>query len=248
MIYRTISRLDLLQTKRVYEDPYQPIAPEVLNGVRILTRLLPYVYEAEHLAEWEDAFFWQPRRPSSYPNPKTNGCVYLDGLTGKPVSEERKNSNIGPPLGEQLMDILINYLFFPGFTLPARKDDNGLPELKPVYAVWQSGIGANKGVGMTKENERNAVEVLRLLLVLAGRSIYFPPGECCHSLSSSWSASLYPTGILAEQDVKPLTYLTTQADRAIVLNTICSLLNTVSIQENVAQGHHHNGLSTMITL
>ena len=34
-------------------------------------------------------------------------------------------------------------------------------------------------------------------------------------------------GIAAEKDIKPLTYLTTQSDRAVVLNTICSLLNTV---------------------
>ncbi len=153
-----------------------PIAPEVLNGVRILTRLLPYIYEADHLSQWEDEFFWQPRRPSSYPNPKSNGRVYLDGLNGKPVSEERKNGNIGPPLGEQLIDLLVNYLFFPGFTLPARRDAQNLPELKPIYTVWQSGIGSNKGIGMSKDNEKNAVEVLRLLLVLASRSMYHAPG------------------------------------------------------------------------
>lgn len=37
-------------------------------------------------------------------------------------------------------------------------------------------------------------------------------------------------GLVAERDNKPLTYLTTQSDRAIVLNTICSLLNTVCLQ------------------
>lgn len=34
-------------------------------------------------------------------------------------------------------------------------------------------------------------------------------------------------GVIADVDIKPLTYLTTKADRAVVLNTICSLLNTV---------------------
>lgn len=177
LIYRTISRLDTLQSKRVFDDPHTPIAPEVLNGVRILTRLLPYIYEAEHLADWAEQFFWQPRKPVSYPNARDDGRIYRDGLNEKSIPEERKNSNIGPPLGEQLIDILINYLFFPGFTLPARKDVNGLPDLKPIYTVWQSGIGANKGAAMTKENEKNAVEVLRLLLALASRSMYFAPSK-----------------------------------------------------------------------
>ena len=169
----------MLQTKRVFDDPHTSIAPEVLNGVRILTRLLPYVYEAEHLIDWEDEFFWQPRKPVSYPDTRNGGTLYRDGLSETLVSEEGRSSNIGPPLGEQLIDILINYLFFPGFTLPARQDVNGLPELKPIYTVWESGIGANKGVSMTKENEKNALELLRLLLTLASRSMYLSPGKCC---------------------------------------------------------------------
>lgn len=159
------------------DDPHTPIAPEVVNGIRILTRFLPFIYEAEYLAEWEDKFFWQPRKPVSYPDPKSEDSLCYDGLSGKVISEDRKNVALGPPLGQQLVDILMNYLFFPGFTLPAKKDANGLPELRPVYAVWNSGIGANKGVGMTKENEKNAVEVIRLLLVLASRSMYFPPSQ-----------------------------------------------------------------------
>ena len=148
-----------------------------MNGVRILTRILPYIYEADHLADWEDRFFWQPRKPVSYLDVKTNKSIYRDGLSDKLLQEEEKNKVIGPPLGEQLLDILIDYLFFPGFTLPPRKDASGLPDLKPTYTVWQSGIGANKGASMTKENERNATEVLRLLLALASRSMYFSPSK-----------------------------------------------------------------------
>ena len=177
LIYRTIGRLHALQTKRVFADPNTSIAPEVLNGIRILTRLLPYVYEAEHLHDWEEQFFWTPRKPACYTDPKSNARSYVDALneSGNVFPEERKDEKIGPPLGEQLIDILINYLFFPNFTLPAKRDANGFPELKPTFVVWQSGIGANKGVGMTKENEKNTVEVLRLLLALSSRSMYFAP-------------------------------------------------------------------------
>ena len=180
LIYRTICRLHALQTKRVFSDPNAPITPEILNGVRILTRLLPYIYEAEHLQDWEEKFFWTPRKPVCYTDPKTSERKYFDGLDEeKTLPEEQKDKEIGPPLGEQLVDILINYLFYPNFTLPARRDANGMPELKPVFVVWQSGIGANKGVGMTKDHERNAVEVLRLLLALSSRALYLPPSKCC---------------------------------------------------------------------
>lgn len=162
----------------MHDDPNLPIGPEVLNGVRILTRLLPYIYEAEHLSDWEARFFWLPRKPVEYVDPKSGKSKCFDGLNeARIISEDQGDAVLGPPLGEQLVDILINYLFFPGFTLPAKLDDNNLPELKPTFVVWQSGIGANKGVGMTKENERNAMEVLRLLLALSSRAMYISAGK-----------------------------------------------------------------------
>lgn len=181
LIYRTVGRLQTLQTKRVLEDPNASIAPEVLNSVRILTRLLPYIYEADHLNEWEDRFFWLPRKPVLYVDRRNNRYTYKDGLTAEIVPEEQKDQELGRPLGEQLVDLLIGYLFFPGFTLPAKRDVEGLPDLKPTYVVWQSGIGANKGAGLTKEHERNATEVLRLLLTLASRTMYISPGRSSSS-------------------------------------------------------------------
>ena len=146
--------------------------------MRILTRLLPYIYEADYLHDWEASFFWAPRKPVVYTDPKTDRSKYFDGLDEtKVISEQQEDAVLGPPLGEQLIDILINYLFFPDFTIPARRDANGLPDPKPTYTVWQSGIGANQGVGMTKENERNAMEVLRLLLALSSRALYLAPGK-----------------------------------------------------------------------
>lgn len=162
----------------MYDDPNTSIGPEVLNGVRVLTRLLPHIYEAEHLNDWEARFFWLPRKPVEYVDPKTSKSKYFDGLNeNQSVPDDQADNILAPPLGEQLVDILVNYLFFPGFTLPAKNEASGLPELKPTFIVWQSGIGANKGVGMTKENERNAMEVLRLLLALTSRAMYMSPGE-----------------------------------------------------------------------
>lgn len=177
LIYRTVTCLHALQTRRSDADFATVLAPDVLNCMRILTRLLPYIYEAAHLQDWEDRFFWQPRKPVCYESPVSHGRVYVDGLNAaKTFLEPQKDMVIGPPLGELLVDLLINYLFLPGFTLPAGGASETGP--KPRYVVWQSGIGANKGAGMTKENEKNATEVLRLLLVLSSRSIYMAPSTC----------------------------------------------------------------------
>ena len=212
----------------MYDDPTTPIAPEVLNGVRILTRLLPYIYEAEHLNDWEAKFFWTSRKPIEYVDPETTKSKYFDGLDEtKAISEARKDVVLGPPLGEQLVDVLVSYLFFPGFTLPLMKNADGVDDFRPTFVVWHSGIGANKGVGMTRENERNAMEVLRLLLALSSRAMYMAAGKD-HLLRIMMLGLIRSIGIVADRDNKPLTYLTTKSDRQVILNTLCSLLNTVS--------------------
>lgn len=101
--------------------------------------------------------------------------TYYDGLAPRQQVSD-KDAVLGPPLGEHLIDLLVNYLFFPGFTLPKRLDERGLPDLKVQYHIWDSGIGCRQRIGMTKENERNAMEVLRLLLALSSKQLYLHPG------------------------------------------------------------------------
>ncbi|KAF2717509.1 hypothetical protein K431DRAFT_288479 [Polychaeton citri CBS 116435] len=211
LIYSCVARLQSLQTRYCYADPQTPIAPEVLNCVRVLTRLLPYIYENEALTGWEDAFFWQSRKPSTMWDHKANqlGPAY-DGLQPKKTFPSgARQDEIGPPLGELLIDLLVNYLFFPGFTIAKELDEAGKPSLQVSYKIWQSGIGCKQSNGMTKDNERNAVEVLRLLLTLSSRAMYTSPG------------------VFAQTDIRPLTYMATQSSRQVVLSLICSLLNTV---------------------
>lgn len=81
---------------------------------------------------------------------------------------------------------------------------------------------------MTKEHERAALEVLRLLLVLASRSMYIQPGECGNAFQLRQMMLLTAgAGIVADTDVKALTYMTSEVDRETVLPLLCSLLNTV---------------------
>ncbi|EMC94101.1 hypothetical protein BAUCODRAFT_74343 [Baudoinia panamericana UAMH 10762] len=217
LIYVCVARLDALQRKRCFADPHQPIAPEALNCMRILTRLLPYIYEADHLHVWEEKFFWQPRTPSqSWDTKRNRPGAYYDGLdpakrflVEETDGEHVSNRVIGPPLGEQLVDVMIRYMFFAGFTLPKRLDSQGLPDLKVAYHIWNSGIGCRQSAGMTRENEKNAAEAIRLLLSLCSRQMYIVPQ------------------LVAETDVKPISYMTLKPDRQVALSMICSLLNTV---------------------
>ena len=216
LIYTCVGRLHQLQHRRCYPDPHHPVAPEVLNCVRILTRLLPYIFETDQLHEWERRFFWEPRKPAQIWNKKYNRPgEYFDGLdpAKKFANDDSEldigQKEIGPPLGEHIIDLLVRYLFFAGFTLPKRLDSEGFPDLNVAYHIWNSGIGCRQSVGMTRENERNAVEVIRLLLSLFSRQLYLPPQ------------------IVAEIDVRSLSHMTTKPDRQVALSLICSLLNTV---------------------
>jgi hypothetical protein len=108
-------------------------------------------------------------------------------------------------LAEELIDTLIDMLFFADFTLPRPQNTKN----KVTYAIWQSGVGCNTSVGTTKEFESNRTEILRLLLTLTSQSMYL-------------SANLLPV-----QGVKAISYIVTCPDKQVVLSTLCSLLNTV---------------------
>jgi hypothetical protein len=112
------------------------------------------------------------------------------------------------PLAEELIDTLIDLLFFADFTLPRPQNSKN----KVTYAIWQSGVGCNTSIGTSKEFENNRTEVLRLLLTLTSQSMYM-------------SANLLPV-----QGVKAISYIVTCPDKQVVLSTLCSLLNTVSQQ------------------
>jgi len=110
------------------------------------------------------------------------------------------------PLAEELIDTLIDLLFFADFTLPRPQNSKN----KVTYAIWQSGVGCNTSIGTSKEFESNRTEILRLLLTLTSQSMYM-------------SANLLPV-----QGVKAISYIVTCPDKQVVLSVLCSLLNTVS--------------------
>ena len=78
LILAITSRLFILRHHPSFPDPEFAPERDALNCIRILTRILPYIYEAEQLQDWEDKFFWGVRRKRTRFEPR--GCP-VAGLT-----------------------------------------------------------------------------------------------------------------------------------------------------------------------
>jgi hypothetical protein len=201
------SKLFMLRNHPLFPDPERAPERDALNCIRVLTRLLPFLYEADNLEEWEERFFWTARRRRTRRGKVAKTEVLFDDDTGgdSPITPkaEPEFENV-KPLAEELLDTLVDLLFYSDFTLP--KTPPGKPKVS--YAIWQTGVGCHTPVASTKEFENNRTEVLRLLLVMCSRAMYMTPT------------------ILPVKGVRAVTYLTTCADKQIVLSTLCSLMNT----------------------
>lgn len=136
-------------------------------------------------------------------------------------------------MGHRLLNVLVDLLFFPGFTLPWTEEliadywrDPSAPRAR--HLIWSPGVGSSTGVeGTTSTQYLHRITLLRLLLVILSRDLYHLPSD----------------DDLAEPDEHDpeqnygLKYLTTALDRPIVLPLLCSLLNTVldsSVGESTA--------------
>lgn len=108
------------------------------------------------------------------------------------------------PLGEELVDTLIDLLFYVGFTLPISERSRN----RVTYAIWQKGVGCNTSMSSNKEMENNRTEVLRLLLTISSKALYMP------------------AHILPIKGMRAVTYITTCPDKQLVLSLLCSQLNT----------------------
>ncbi|KAI9670847.1 MAG: hypothetical protein M1829_004736 [Trizodia sp. TS-e1964] len=121
LILAVTSRLSLLRNHPSFPDP--EIAPEkdALNCVRVLTRVLPYIYESPQLEGWGEKFFWKARRKPTRKTTAQHSEVLFDesrtedATSDDPAPEEFEEAR---PLAEELIDTLIDLLFFSGFTLP----------------------------------------------------------------------------------------------------------------------------------
>ncbi|KAG0204936.1 hypothetical protein BGX28_003278 [Mortierella sp. GBA30] len=201
---------------RLCESPrfLTPHAPaiHVLNCVRVLTRIFPFVFESEDLMDWEERYFWSPRSAVALNSQPDHT---LTGTSTRPVlAETLSEPDLGQPSGEssgsnrakqqRLMKTLLDLLFTSGFTLPTALDT----QARVSHVIWETGVGSSKPIGTSKELDDNRTEILRLILVLFSRSMYIPP-----------------TAIIATEN-RWIDAVVTGSDRQVTLAILCSLINS----------------------
>ena len=173
LIHTLTSRLFELRNHRAF--PHPDVAPEkhALNCIRVLTRIIPFLYEADHLESWKEKTFWQKRRSPLRKGKRATKSQVLfdDGQQDEPPhpDEEEQYEELRP-LGEELVDTLVDLLFYTSFTLPP--DERS--KTRVTYSIWQSGVGCNASMNSSSQIESNRSEVLRLLLTLSSEALYLP--------------------------------------------------------------------------
>lgn len=190
---------------------------QVLNCLRVLSRLLPFVFHLDDVT-LEDELFWKPIRvavPSARKRSEDQvdesshfvidddeedgpardevGATPTQGQPGQPECREL------PPLAERLVATTIDLLFVPSFTLPeptapsssATPAPSEQPKgSKSTYLIWENGIGSTTSVVSNKEVDSNRIEVLRFLMVLMSKTLYIPTNVYYNALSPEATSSV----------------------------------------------------------
>ncbi|XP_053679691.1 protein HID1 [Anopheles nili] len=125
----------------------------VLNCVRLLTRILPYVFED---VQWKD-FFW-----SSLPS----------------GSEKEEAGSV--PLAQSLLNAICDLLFCPDFTVvgyrksgPEKAEE--LNSIDSCEYIWEAGVGFAQSPPRNGSMDSRRTELLKLLLTCFSETMYRPP-------------------------------------------------------------------------
>lgn len=179
LIQALTTRLFTLRQHRSFPSPESAPEKHALNCIRVLTRILPFLYEADHLEVWEDKFFWAKRKRKSEGQAAKPEVLFDESQNEEEPNKEIEQFEDVRPLGEELVDTLVDMLFFIGFTLPITERSRN----KVTYTIWQKGVGSNNSMPTSNQLESNRTEVLRLLLTLSSKSLYMPARTSCRTLS-----------------------------------------------------------------
>ncbi|XP_072044277.1 protein HID1-like isoform X2 [Amphiura filiformis] len=143
----------------------------VLNSVRLLTRILPYIFEDP---DWR-GFFW-----STLPGQSTN----VEGL--EDFSDEESM-----PLAQSLLNALCDLLFCPDFTVVSAKKAGveiaeDLQSIDSCEYIWESGVGFANSPPQYTHLDQHRSEILKLLLTCFSETMYLPPLSDAHSQPNQW--------------------------------------------------------------
>uniref|UniRef100_A0A7N5ZUY3 HID1 domain containing b n=1 Tax=Anabas testudineus TaxID=64144 RepID=A0A7N5ZUY3_ANATE len=130
----------------------------ILNCTRILTRILPYIFEDQ---DWR-GFFW-----STVPGAGRSG---LDD-----------DDDGARPLAESLLLAIADLLFCPDFTVHSHKKGpdsvENIQSIDSCEYIWEAGVGFAQSPPLNYIHDLNRTELLRLLLTCFSEAMYLPPSS-----------------------------------------------------------------------
>lgn len=140
----------------------------VLNCTRILSRILPYIFEDQ---DWR-GFFW-----STVPGAGRAGEDDLDDDDG------------ARPLAESLLLAIADLLFCPEFTVHSHKRGpdsvENMQTIDSCEYIWEAGVGFAQSPPLNYIHDLNRTELLRLLLTCFSEAMYLPPSSD-NSILNPW--------------------------------------------------------------
>uniref|UniRef100_A0A8C5R6V8 HID1 domain containing n=1 Tax=Leptobrachium leishanense TaxID=445787 RepID=A0A8C5R6V8_9ANUR len=141
----------------------------ILNCARLLTRVLPYIFEDP---DWR-GFFW-----SSVPG------------AGRSQDEDDEDDG-SRPLAESLLLAIANLLFCPDFTVQSHRR-SGLDATEDIHTldsceyIWEAGVGFAHSPTPNHTHDLNRTELLKLLLTCFSEAMYLPPSTENNSAANPW--------------------------------------------------------------
>ncbi|KAG5832677.1 hypothetical protein ANANG_G00293680 [Anguilla anguilla] len=140
-----------------------------LNCARLLTRILPYIFEDP---DWR-GFFW-----STVPGA---------GQAGMDEGED----DTARPLAESLLLAIADLLFCPDFTVHSYRK-GGPDTAEDIHSIdsceyiWEAGVGFAQSPPLNYIHDLNRTELLKLLLTCFSEAMYLPPSSSEDSIVNPW--------------------------------------------------------------
>ncbi|KAG9332160.1 hypothetical protein JZ751_015736 [Albula glossodonta] len=157
LCYKAVERLVQAADSGCPSEKERQVA---LNCVRLLTRVLPYIFEDP---DWR-GFFW-----STVP-----GAGYAKG--------DESDEDGARALAESLLLAIADLLFCPDFTVPSNKSSSSdtaehIQSIDSCEYIWGAGVGFAQAPPLNYIHDLNRTELLKLLLTCFSEAMYLPPSS-----------------------------------------------------------------------
>ncbi|XP_066878044.1 protein HID1 isoform X6 [Kogia breviceps] len=161
LCYKAVEKLVQGAESGCHSEKEKQIA---LNCSRLLTRVLPYIFEDP---DWR-GFFW-----STVPG------------AGRGAGEDDDEN--ARPLAESLLLAIADLLFCPDFTVQSHRRSTDSAEdihsLDSCEYIWEAGVGFAHSPQPNYNHDMNRMELLKLLLTCFSEAMYLPPAPDSSSIN-----------------------------------------------------------------